>query len=201
MKLDNYEVHMASSDDSNEGRILIKNKELEKIQGKRPIVCIKGVNFKPVYAEALYADDTYLKKRGMDMVFGKNDNVIFISAWYRHKLRIEAKKFPVKGSPKGSPVTTNLDIKPLSPLNLRAILYRYPRDHPQAVVLTANMMGIIGFGLGVIGTGLGVVGIHDWLEKHFSTSFTNFSDPIGIVVLVIGFLITFLGFTGLIRRR
>ena len=95
-----------------------------------------------------------------------------------------------------------LDVKPLdplNPLNLWTLLYRYPRTHPQALVLATSMMGIIGFGLGGIGFGLGLVGVHDWLEKHFSTSFTNFSDPIGIVVFVIGFLITLLGIRGLIR--
>ena len=38
-----YKVHSALAEDSNEGRIWIKHKDLEeKIRGKRRIVCIKG---------------------------------------------------------------------------------------------------------------------------------------------------------------
>lgn len=194
MELVNYKVHMASSDDSDEGRIWIKHKDLEgKIQGKRPIVCIKGEKFKPIYVEALYADYTYLKKRGMDTVFGENENVIFISAWYRNKLKIEAEKFPVKGSGGASPVTIDLDVKPLRPLNLRALLYLYPRDHPQALVLTANMMAIVAFGLGVLGIGLGFASLKDWLGPFWAL--------FGLIILVVvGFVITLLGVIGLIRR-
>ena len=200
-----YAVHQALSDDSNEGRIWIKpssqNTELGNIkQGERRIVRIKRKDAKPVFSEALLADPGYLKRweetrkvKGSEL---EDCNVIFISAWYRHSLGIEEEKFPV--------IIDLDDVKllhPGSPRNLWALLYQYPRNHPQALVRSASMMGIIGFGLGVIGTGLGVVGINDWLASHISPSLTNFSTPFGFVLCVVVLAIAFFfGIMGLIRR-
>jgi hypothetical protein len=78
-----------------------------------------------------------------------------------------------------------LDIKPVRTWNLVALLYHYPCNHPQALILTASMMGIIGFGLGVIGIGLGILSIVNWL---------------GFVISGIGLVIAGLGLTGFIRR-
>lgn len=65
----NYRVSHASRDDRNEGWVWIKNEELEKkIEGKRRIVKIEKIESeagdaresKPVYCEALYADDLFV---------------------------------------------------------------------------------------------------------------------------------------------
>ena len=191
-----YAVHSALSDDSNEGRIWIKpsqNPELcREIKDRRRIVCIKrkdaekGKDAKPVYSEALFADSYYLKnweekwkEKGIVL---EDCNVIFISAWYRRLLGIE-----------NIGEIIDLSVKPQTLRNLPALLYQYPRNHPQALVLTASMMGIIGFGLGVIGIGLGIVGIKDLLA-------TNILSPIGFGVCVAGFAVTLLGIIGLIRK-
>ncbi len=200
-----YAIHSALSDDSNEGWIWIKpssqNLDLckEKIQGGRSIVLIKRNNAKPVYSEALYADPFYLrnwKEKGIG--FG-DYNVIFLSAWYRHLLRIEKIGEVIDLDVK----LLDLDVKQLGPRKLWALLYQYPRNHPQAVVLAASMVGIIAFGLGVIGTGLGIVGIiKDWLPKNIlSVSLTNFWLACGGGLVVFGFVITLLGIIGLTRRR
>jgi hypothetical protein len=191
-----YAIHTALSDDSNEGQIWIRPlQNKEEIENKRRIVRIKRKDAKPVvYSEVLFADDHYLehwKEKGINFGnSGPDYNVIFISAWYRRLLGIG--NTPV--------ILDNLDVKPLRPLNLPAFLYHYPRNHPQALVLGASMMGIIGFGLGVIGTGLGAIGINDWLAKNISPSLTNFSTPFGFVLCVLGLAIAFFGIMGLVRR-
>lgn len=181
-----YEAHQALADESNEGWILIrpspKDKKLGKAckPGRRPIVRIKGKNFKAVYAEVLYADDTYLNKRKTDPNFcTHSDTLIFLSAWYRNLLGIENKLGSIK-----------LDIKPVHPLALVALLYRYPRNHPQALVRAANMMAIIGVGLGFIGIGLGLLGIAQLLSTNIP----------GYLFCIAGSGFTGTGFIGLIRR-
>ncbi len=202
-----YAVHTALSEDSNEGRIYILPSSQNKVlrdkmedESKRPIVSIKRTDrkdAKPVYSEALFADRYYLKKweekwkdQGKEL---EECNVIFISTWYRYLLGVKNKEI------------VELNVKPLDQRSLRelwALLYLYPRNHPQAVVRTANMVGIIGFGSGVIGIGLGVVGIQDWLVKHIPSPYlTNFWAPIGFVICLVGIAIAILGIKGLIRRR
>src|SRR5260221_5205006 len=190
-----YKAHQASADESNEGWILIRpspeDKELcDTCQpGRRPIVRIKGTKFKPVYAEALLADRTYLKHR-KEVETDSDTPLIFISAWYRNLFAMNKLE------------SITLDIEPVSSLNLVTLLYRYPRDHPQALVRAANMMAIIGFGLGVIGFGLGLVGINDWIKTDTPIPhLTNFSTPFGLVLLVVWLAIAILGIIGLIRRR
>ncbi len=182
-----YEVHSALSDDSNEGWVWIKLPQdtylYKEIKDRRRVIRIKRKDAKPVYCEALLADPFYLKKwkeKGIDKF--KNDSVIFISAWYRYLLRLSSDDI-------GKII--DLDVEPLDSGSLRelvALLYQYPRNHPQAVVRTASMMGIIGFGLGVIGIGLGILSI-------ISTNIPGF------VFCGVGFAITLLGIIGLIRRR
>src|SRR6266566_1971211 len=190
-----YEVRSALSDDRNEGRIYIFNEEIrDKIKGKRCIVRItrKGrKDIKPVYCEGLYADDFYLKdwqevwkKRGIAPNVCK---LIFISEWYRLLLDTKIGK------------TYDLEVEPLDPRKregLWPLLYLYPRDHPQAVVRTASIMGFIGLGLGVIGMGLGIFSIQ--------TLFPNFIP--GVVLLsalfgLFGLVIALLGIIGLSLRR
>lgn len=210
-----YAVHTALSDDSNEGWIWIRpssqNTDLQgEIENKRSIVRIKinsstqnadlwkeienkgGITHrrkklaKPLYAEALLADIHYLERwrENMGIKFGDDYNVIFISAWYRNLLCIGGI---------GTPMIIDLSLESRKSGSLRelwALLYQYPRNHPQVVVRTANMLAIIGFGLGVIGIGLGLFSI-DLPVTHI----------LGIVSCVIGLGFSILGFTGLIFRR
>ena len=198
-----YAVHSALSDDTNEGRIRIlpapQNKKLRnEIEGKRRIARIKRrdrKDAKPVYSEALYADDFYIedwkeiwKKKGIvpEDIVPKDRNVIFISEWYRLLL----------GTIIGEVIEIDPDVNvkllnPGSPRELWALLYLYPRNHPQAVVRTASMMAIIGFGSGVIGIGLGVLSINDLLATKIA----------GFLVCGVGLAIAFLGIIGLIFRR
>lgn len=196
-----YAVHSSLSEDSNEGRIFILNKNLRsQLKGKREIVRIKRKDkkdAKSVYGEALYADGFYLedwqeiwKKKG----FVREDcNLVFISEWHRLLL--------------GTNIGEIIDLKidPLKGLwKLLALLYLYPRDHPQAVVRIASLLGFIGLGLGVIGVGLGVIGIKDWLAKIPTTGFQAFLDGwilFGLAALVIGAVITLLGLIGFVLRR
>lgn len=193
-----YEVHSALSDDHNEGKFYIFDEQLhDKIKGKRRIARIRRrdrKDVKPVYSEALYADDFYLeewqeiwKKRGTVPNFCK---VIFISEWYRLLL--------------GTNIGERIDLKvePLDPgkrEGLWPLLYLYPRDHPQAVVRTASILGFIGLGLGVISIGLGIFSIQ--------SLFPNFILGIviiyilSIVVGLLGLAIAFLGIIGLSLRR
>jgi hypothetical protein len=180
-----YKVHSALLDDAHEGWIWIKpakdTKLYSELEARRCIVCIrrekveKGRRAKAVYCEALLADSFYLTRWGeKDIKFSNDDSAIFISAWYRRLL----------GMKKVGEVI-ELDIKPVRTWNLVALLYHYPCNHPQALILTASMMGIIGFGLGVIGIGLGILSIVNWL---------------GFVISGIGLVIAGLGLTGFIRR-
>jgi len=179
-----YSVHPALSDDSNEGRIWIKpssyNEDLIKeIRNKRCIVCVKRKTkgAKSVYNEALYADAFYLKKwkeRGIE--FAGDYNFVFINGWYRRLLGI-----------KGSPPWIIRDLKIKRRRNPYALLYKYPRNHPQTLVLTSSMLGIIGVGLGFLGAAFG---------------FASLCPPIVFIVLVIsGCAIILLGVIGLISGR
>lgn len=189
-----YEVRSALSEDRNEGRIYIFNEELyDQIAGKRYIARVKRnnkENTKAVYCEIVYADDWYLedwqeiwKRRGTSPSdFCK---LIFISEWYRNLLGIKT----IRGK-----IDLNVKVLNAEPRSLGAriwewvwekwaLLYLYPRKHPQAAVRTANMMGFIALGLGVIGTGLGFLGIMLWLAT--------------IIICLVGFAIAVLGFVGL----
>jgi hypothetical protein len=192
-----YEVHSASSDDHNEGRIYIFNEQLhDKIKGRRCIVRITrgdGKNVKPVYSEALYADDYYLKKwqdiwkaRSTKHDFCK---LIFISEWYRLLLGIHI----------GERINLKVDLlDPRKREGLWPLLYLYPRDHPQAVVRTASIMGYIGLGLGVIGIGLGIFSIQT-LSQNFIPGPVIIC--IGLFSVLFGIFIALLGIIGLSTRR
>lgn len=189
-----YEVHGALSDDRNEGRIYIFNEELhDKITGKRHIARIKKrVDAKAVYSEVLYADDFYLKdwqeiweKRGTVPNLCK---LIFINEWYRLLL----------GTKIGEKIVLKEDdlLDPGKREGLWLLLYLYPRDHPQAVVRTASILGFIGLGLGVIGIGLGLSIIKDL----FVINILAVIVVVG-VFCVVGLAIALLGIIGLSIRR
>jgi hypothetical protein len=170
-----YEVHSALKDDSHEGRVWIKDERLRsKIDRKRRVVRIRTKDGKKIYCEALYADENYFNRwRGKRTKFGAG-NVIFINGWYRYKLDIQ-----------DIGKTKELDI---ALGNLWGKVYWYPRDHPQFMVLTTYMMGIIGLGLGVIGIGLGLV------------SLKELGAFLGLGVVVVGIIFAILGIRGIISR-
>lgn len=204
-----YAVHSALSDDTHEGRIYIytRNEELRGgIDKRRRIVSIKRNEGKPVYIEALYADTQYLKRwKEKGINFGDSEqyfpdyNVIFISGWYRYLLKIEDAEAIIEDLNVEVKLPRKLWIPRKLWRYLRALLYLYPRDHPQTVVLVANMMGIIGAGLGVTGAGLGILSIQSLFPKFIVGVVIVYA--LGIILALAGLVIAIFGFGGLIGRR
>lgn len=185
---DDYLVHAARSDDVHEGRIWIKNDGLRsEIEGKRPILRIEAKG-RSVYCEALCADSLYLdafndhlRGRGMKTIdFGRHPRLIFLSAWFRNELGLPA---DVVG--REYPFDINVARGPL------VGLWRYPRNHPQAVVRGSAMLGIIGAGLGVIGIGLGIGG--------FGQGLVNAQADLSAFFVALGAGLTVLGLWGMTR--
>ncbi len=157
-----YFIHTSLAEDSSEGKIYILDTEIEKeISGKRNLACIQYKHEqkkKKIYCEILYVDKYYKEKwKKLDKNkcsvnnqenINENTASIFINEWYRNLLEIEVDK--------------SYGFKIIIPKNLYKLwakLYLHPKQHPQIIVRTANMLGIIGIGLGVIGVGLGLLSI------------------------------------------
>lgn len=192
-----FALHSALADDTHEGRIWIRPADDEAglalrkaLKNSRRLVRIRHVaaaRIRTVYVEALYADTFYLRRWEGKVTVSDATNYLFASGWYRRNLGIERAGGNIE-----------LEVSLVSRRNLWALLYQYPRSHPQVLVLTTSMLGIIG--LGVIGMGLGLLGIKDWLATNILSPYlSTIWPPVAGVACLIGFAITVIGFSGLIR--
>ncbi len=182
-----YFIHTSLAEDSSEGKIYILDTEIEKeISGKRNLACIQYKHEqkkKKIYCEILYVDKYYKEKLDKNKCsvnnqenINKNTASIFINEWYRNILEIDALK------------ECELEISIPNKLHkLWAKLYSYPNNHPQIIVRTANMLGIIGIGLGVIGIGLGLLSI------GFAIM-----GLLGRILIIVGVIINVFGILGII---
>lgn len=175
-----YIVHTSLRDDRNEGWVWIRNRCLKtELDGKRRIVRITAKPGKSIFCEALWADDWYMKKwdklwiNTCTKVPLPNENLAFISAWYRRRLGIRRGR---------QSLTIKYCKETPRPFwwQLRACL-----DHPQVVVRLATVLAIIGIGLGLIALGLGIVGVPDW-RPYGSFCVGWFFMLLGVVVMVCG---------------
>ncbi len=173
-----YQVHTARRQDFNEGWIWIRNADLSaEIEGRRKIVRIKTPHGrKPVYCEAVWADDWYLAECRIPPAA---DCRIFISNWYRYRLEIDL----------GQPV--DIDIS-FPKRRIKLVLWQFFAcfQHPQIVVVLATSLGMIAVGLGIIGIGLAIIGVQHW---------TPF-EGLGIVSIIAGAATVLLGTAPLFRR-
>jgi hypothetical protein len=187
-----FELHTAPRDFLNEGVVWVGGPVGRTLLGKRPIARIKYEG-KKVYCEALYAERFFLKTwddnhpaRPLSNDLDKPR--IFMSAWYRRLLRIPDEKIERD---------IRLEVEVVSRLNLLALLWNYPRQHPDVVVLTASMVAVIALGLGFIGAGVGSIALtKDTIAGGLVMPVHN----AGLVCFGIGVLITLSGVWGLIRK-
>jgi hypothetical protein len=80
------------------------------------------------------------------------DNVIFISKWYRDRLRITDDQLC-------SRITLKIDLSGKLPAFLWPAIACI--QHPQVAVRLATWLGLVGLGLGFIGVGLGLLPLGD----------------------------------------
>jgi hypothetical protein len=188
-----FELHTATKDYLNEGIVWIGGPTGKTLVGKRPIVRIKYEG-KQVFCEALYAERFFLKNwddnhSARPLSDDLDKSRIFISAWYRRLLGIPEEKIEKE---------IRLDVKALSRINLLlALLWKYPRQHPNVVVLTANMVGVIALGLGFIGVGMGSIAL---TKDTIATGFVMPAHNVGLACFGLGVLITLCGIWGLLRK-
>jgi hypothetical protein len=154
-----YDVSTSLRDDMNEGWVWIRNLKNE-LDGNRRIIRVKAETGKSIFCEALYADVWYMEKwnerwdNTHKKVPADDENLAFISSWYRRRLGIGM-----------GPQNLTIDYKDTPrPFwwQLHACL-----EHPQAVVLLATLLAVIGLGLGTLALGLGVVAVTDWRPYGF----------------------------------
>jgi hypothetical protein len=150
-----YVVHSALRDDINEGWVWIRNLRSE-LDGKRRTIRLTAANGKSIFCEALYADDWYMEKwieRWKNIRQeppAADENLAFISSWYRRRLNLETGP---------QTLTVEYSVDPPRPFWWQ---FHVCLEHPQVVVLLATLLAVIGLGLGILALGLGVVAVDDW---------------------------------------
>ena len=98
MAVDVYEIHRVEREDLNEGWIWLRNENLKpRIENRRPVLRVRDTaSGKNAYCEVLYAEDTYLCNRRHPISRDRQNNLVFLSAWYRRRLGIENEPIPCK---------------------------------------------------------------------------------------------------------
>ncbi len=170
-----YRVHTAPRQEINEGWVWIKATRLRgKLENRRAVVCITHRD-KSVFCEAIYATD-----RDLEHFTGtfnppvnlQEDDQLFISAWYRHKLDLDFGPTELAIETAGIPYSLWWQF-------LACI------HHPQVVVFLAAVLGMVGLGLGTAGVGLGLIGLTEWGPVAHRIGWTVFVAGI-LVVFVFG---------------
>jgi hypothetical protein len=179
-----YEVHQDEKEDLNEGWIRLRNPRLKKkIKNRRPVCLVKdAVSGKKIFVETLYADDPWLSGRRHETkqrLLASPKNLIFLSAWYRHRLGLDELAVPTDRL---------LDIAPDANF-CRKIIWqlRACEQHPQIAVVMSTVLAIMG-------AGFGVVGVAAWLQSA--------KAPIGVwaPVAVLGLVVILRGLVPLATR-
>ncbi len=180
MPADLYEIHAVEREDLNEGWIWLRNEQLKgKVENRRRTLLVRDeVSGAKVCCEALYADPTYLNNRRNRISPSDQNNLLFLSAWYRHRLGVENEV--------GS--SRKFDIRfPSNPLTAIWWQVRACVRHPQIAVVMSTVLAIVGLGLAIVGLAFVFKDAH-WAEYFWLSA------------AVLGFVITLLGVAPLILR-
>jgi hypothetical protein len=73
---------------------------------------------------------------------------------------------------------------------LLALVWKYPRQHPDVVVLAANMVGAVSLGLGLIGIELGSIVL---TKDTIACGFVMPAHNVGLMFFGVGVLTTLCG--------
>jgi hypothetical protein len=180
MPADSYEIHQVEREDLNEGWIWLRNEELKNnIENRRLTLRVTDeLSGKNVCCEVLYADDTYLDNRRHPIPQTNQHRMLFLSAWYRHRLGVEGKVG----------TSRRFDIK-LTSNPLRAMWWQIRAcvRHPQIAVVMSTVLAIVGTGLGIVGVA-------------FVFKDVNWAAYIWQAAAGLGFVITLFGLVPLLLR-
>ena len=182
-----YELHQVEREELHEEWVWIRNENLRKrIEDRRPAVLFKFAGNSSVCCETLYADDTYLSKRHnpIDPISVRGNNLIFMNAWYRRHLGIEAKDVGLK---------IPLIVKPPSS-RLQGMWWqvRACARHPQIAVVMSTVLAFLGTGLGVAGLAA-VLKDLPWLKDVSYIQWVSLGGVLlGIAIFLTGFVPLFM---------
>jgi len=173
MAVDIYEIHQVEREDLNEGWIWLRNKRLrDRIENRRPALLVKDeTSGRKVCCEILYADETYLHNRRNWISEDNQNNLLFLSAWYRQRLGIEGEAGPLR----------RFDVRVTGNF-FRTIWWqlRACARHPQIAVVLSTVLAIVGTGLGILGAAAIFKDTH-WIIWYVL-------GPVGLVITLLGFM-------------
>jgi hypothetical protein len=181
-----YELHQVDREAESEGWIWVREDRLKKLtEDRRPVLRLsystknRGRS-KSVCCETLWADDAWLSRRHKPIEAAKltsKDNLVFLSAWYRHRLGIEEKHGKI-----------NLEIpEPKSALKSMYWQLRACAAHPQIAVVMSTVLAVVGTGLAIVGLAFTLKDLQlpgdIWVGEGLATA----TALLGFVVCILGF--------------
>jgi hypothetical protein len=179
-----YELHQVDREAESEGWIWVREDRLKKLtEDRRPVLRLSystknGGRSKSVCCETLWADDVWLSRRQRPIEAAKltrKDNLVFLSAWYRHRLGIEEKHGKI-----------NLEIpEPKSALKSMCWQLRACAAHPQIAVVMSTVLAVVGTGLAIVGLAFTLKDLPGdiWVGEGLATA----TALLGFVVCILGF--------------